>query len=113
MFRGRFRNRQVANDRDLTVALDVTITEELSLEGLAREIVNRVQNLRKNSGYEVTDRIEISLSSDDKIAAVIEAHGDYIMAETLGNNISLESGLEGDVEELNDGVSTVVKVHKI
>jgi isoleucyl-tRNA synthetase len=104
---------QVANDRDLTVALDVTITERLALEGLAREVVNRVQNLRKNSGFEVTDRIAIILSDDDKIAAVIKAHGDYIKAETLGDSIELATNLEGEEEELNDGVKTVVQVQKV
>lgn len=104
---------QVANDRDLTVALDVTITDDLALEGLAREIVNRVQNLRKNSGFEVTDRIAISLSDNVKIAAVNERHGDYIKAETLGDSIELVSNLDGEEEELNEGVKTVVKVQKV
>ena len=79
---------------------------------MAREVVNRVQNLRKNSGFEVTDRIVISLSEDEKIAAVIAAHGNYIKAETLGDRIDLLAGLDGEEEELNDGVKVVIKIAK-
>ncbi len=104
---------QVANDKDLTVALDVTISEELAAEGLAREIVNRVQNLRKNSDFNVTDRINIHILESEIINQVIDAHGEYIKNETLADNIYLESELEGEEIELTDSVSTIIKVERV
>ncbi|GLR18504.1 isoleucine--tRNA ligase [Portibacter lacus] len=103
---------QVANDRDLVVALDVTITEALGLEGLAREIVNRVQNMRKSSDFNVTDRINIGIAGSEVLSSVIEGHGAYIKAETLADAIELVESLEGEEDELNDGVMAVIKVSK-
>ncbi|MCL4107218.1 UNVERIFIED_CONTAM: hypothetical protein GTU68_033033 [Idotea baltica] len=103
---------QVANDRDLVVALDVTITEDLAKEGLAREIVNRVQNLRKSLDFNVTDRIGIRIKGEEVISSVIDIHGSYIKAETLADSITLDSGLKGVEDELNDGVMAVVEVAK-
>lgn len=73
----------VANQDDLTVALDITITEDLQQEGLARELVNRIQNLRKDSGFEVTDRIKITIAKSDKTDNAFNKFKDYICAETL------------------------------
>ncbi len=103
---------QVANDRDLTVALDVTVTEELQLEGLAREIVNRVQNQRKAIDLNITDRIAITLGSEEVIGRVVATHGKYIKDETLADAIVQSDAQAGEAEELNDGVKTIVSVQK-
>ena len=68
----------VANEGRLTVALDITVTEELRKEGLARELVNRIQNLRKNNGFDVTDKITVSVLSNDIIDATIAEFNTYI-----------------------------------
>ena len=82
---------KVATDGELTVALDVNVTPELAEEGLARELVSRIQHLRKDSGLEVTDRIDLTYASDDAAAlSAIRAHGDYIREETLANSLTLQ-----------------------
>ncbi|CAG5086195.1 isoleucine--tRNA ligase [Parvicella tangerina] len=83
----------VANDNDLTVALDVTLSDELREEGIAREFVNRIQNLRKDSGLEVTDRILLTIKSDEKINEAIKNNLDYICSETLADNLTLANEL--------------------
>lgn len=79
----------VASEGRLTVALEVTLTDELREEGIARELVNRIQNLRKDSGFEVTDRIAITLQHDPTIEATIARWGDYIASQTLATGVSL------------------------
>ena len=74
---------------DLTIALETTITEELLFEGLAREFVNRVQNMRKEAGFEVTDRIIIYAQASPNMSAAIENQSKYIKMETLCNEIKL------------------------
>ncbi len=102
----------VTSQDDLTVALDMTITDELLQEGLAREIVNRVQNLRKTGGFEVTDRIELLIEMNDKIKDAIEKFGDYICTETLATITKVEA-LEGvEAEELVEGVNVKLKIQK-
>ena len=82
---------QVASEGSLTVALDIEVTPELRREGLARELVNRIQNLRKSSGFEVTDRIHTVVYSDDAaLADALSAFGDYVKAQTLSLSIGLE-----------------------
>ncbi len=83
----------VANDNELTVALDVTISDALKEEGIAREFVNRIQNLRKDSGLEVTDRILLTIKSDEKINEAIKNNLDYICSETLADNLTLANEL--------------------
>ena len=105
----------VTSQDDLTVALDMTITDELMQEGLAREIVNRVQNLRKTGGFEVTDRIHISYANIDNnkaIDASIGTYGDYICTETLAT-INKEPALDDvEAEELVEGVNVKLKIQK-
>jgi isoleucyl-tRNA synthetase len=102
----------VTSQDDLTVALDMTITDELLQEGLAREIVNRVQNLRKTGGFEVTDRIELIIEKNDKTNTAIEQFGDYICTETLATITQVET-LDGvDAEELVEGVNVKLKIQK-
>lgn len=85
----------VATDTGLTVALDITITESLQHEGIARELVNRIQNLRKESGLEVTDRIALQVESRETLAPAIQDNLEYICAETLADSLEL-------VENVND-----------
>ena len=102
----------VTSQDDLTVALDMTITEELMQEGLAREIVNRVQNLRKTGGFEVTDRIELLIEKNDKINTAVAKYGDYICTETLAT-INKVDALEGvEAEELVEGVNVKLMIKK-
>jgi isoleucyl-tRNA synthetase len=79
----------VASEGGITVALDVTITDELYNEGLARELVNRIQNLRKDSGLEVTDKIALSILTDPLIKDAVTNNLKYICAETLAESIDL------------------------
>ena len=102
----------VTSQDDLTVALDMTITDELMQEGLAREIVNRVQNLRKTGGFEVTDRIELLIEKNEKTDASVEKFGDYICNETLATITKVEV-LEGvEAEELIEGVNVKLMIKK-
>lgn len=98
---------QVANLGKLTVALDIQITPELKKEGLSRELINRIQNLRKDKGFEVTDRINVAITQNTEIQEAVENNLSYICTEILANSIdfktvSLESGdtIEIDGEEL-------------
>jgi isoleucyl-tRNA synthetase len=102
----------VTSQDDLTVALDMTITDELMQEGLAREIVNRVQNLRKTGGFEVTDRIELLIEKNEKTDAAVEKFGDYICTETLAT-INKVDALEGvEAEELVEGINVKLMIKK-
>ena len=94
---------QVVSEQGLTVALDMTITEELEQEGLAREFVNRIQNLRKAKDFQVTDFIEVTVSHNDKIKLAIEAFNDYICGEILASKITFTQGFSSDENiELDD-----------
>ena len=102
----------VTSQDDFTVALDVTLTEDLLQEGLAREIVNRVQNLRKTGGFEVTDRIELLIEKNEKTDAAVAKFGDYICNETLATITEVDT-LEGvEAEELVEGVSVKLMIKK-
>ena len=79
----------VANDGALTVALDITVTDELRNEGFARELIKRIQNLRKESGFEITDRISIQLEHNEHIDRAVEAFGDYITSQVLADGITI------------------------
>ena len=83
----------VATEGQLTIALDIQISEELKREGVARELINRIQNLRKDSGFEVTDKIGVAIFADgaayDDIAAALEGYKDYIAAQTLALSVTL------------------------
>jgi isoleucyl-tRNA synthetase len=87
--RGPKDDRLIATERGVTVLLDTHLTDELILEGLSREIVNRVQKLRKDSGLQVTDRITLAVSVDGKLQEAVEAHRDYIARETLANDVQV------------------------
>jgi len=96
----------------LVVALDATITDELRAEGIARELVNRIQNLRKDTGLEVTDRIQIFLQKQDTLEKAVRANEVYIKAETLANEILFADNLQGE-EVVFDDIATKIVVEKI
>jgi isoleucyl-tRNA synthetase len=104
----------VANEGRLTVALDITISESLKQEGLARELVNRIQNIRKSNGFEITDKISIQLSENEEVATVLKEWSNYIMTQTLAERIELSDNLpEGtplDLEDM-DVLAVIRKVH--
>lgn len=81
----------VANEGSLTVALDVTVSDELKEEGIAREFINRIQNLRKDSGFDVTDKIHVLIENLDEIAGAVKKHSGYIGSQTLADHIGLAS----------------------
>ncbi|TCK67632.1 isoleucyl-tRNA synthetase [Winogradskyella wandonensis] len=102
----------VANEGALTVALDVTINEELRKEGIARELVNRIQNLRKDSGFEVTDRIDVQLQKDVNITAAVSANENYIKRETLTDDLKIVDNLNNGIEIVFDDVNTKLFIQK-
>ena len=103
----------VSSEGNLTVALDVTITEVLRSEGIARELVNRVQNLRKDSGLEVTDRIVLKVETNDAVKAAIIANQSYVCNEVLANEVIFESlgkdALTTDLVDKDDARIDLVK----
>jgi len=92
----------------LVVALDATITDELRAEGIARELVNRIQNLRKDTGLEVTDRIRIRLQQQDTLEKAVRTNEAYIKAETLANEILFADTLQGEEVAFDDIVTKIV-----
>ncbi|WP_254561893.1 isoleucine--tRNA ligase [Dyadobacter diqingensis] len=91
----------VASENGLTVALDITVTDELRLEGIARDFVNRVQNLRKDSGFEVTDKIRITLQNNDELlASAVTANREYICQEVQALDLNLVGDLNGSATEI-------------
>ncbi|WP_116125884.1 isoleucine--tRNA ligase [Lewinella sp. IMCC34183] len=91
---------KVATDGELTVALDVNVTPELAREGVARELVSRIQNLRKDSGLEVTDRIDLRLQTSADVREAVDAHRDYIMEETLADHLAFADDVAAEPFEL-------------
>lgn len=107
---------KVANNGQVTVALDVNLTEELRNEGLARELVNRIQNLRKDKGFEVTDRILVRIQQNSRLDNAIKNNLSYICSETLTNDLQLVQELQAvnsvtiEVDEL---ISTLISIEKL
>jgi len=102
----------VASQGSLTVALDVTINDDLRKEGIARELVNRIQNIRKESGYEVTDKIDIKILKDGLIENAVKSNLGYIKAETLTAELNFEDKLEKGTEIAFDEVNTKLFIEK-
>jgi len=102
----------VASQGGLTVALDVIIDEELRKEGIARELVNRIQNLRKDSGFEVIDRIDVQLQNNTQIAEAIASNEDYIKSETLTEDLKLIDNMDNGIEIAFDEVTTKLFIQK-
>ncbi|MDX1828483.1 MAG: isoleucine--tRNA ligase [Lutibacter sp.] len=103
----------VANQGGLTVALDVTITDELRNEGNARELVNRVQNLRKETGLDVTDKIQLVIQRNDILEQSIKANEQYIKNETLTSKLVFTETLEKGVEITFDNIKTKILIEKV
>ena len=103
----------VANANGLTVALDVTISEELRKEGVARELVNRIQNLRKDSGLEVTDKIKLTILNFENLQSSVEENKAYIMSETLTSEMVFVDSLTDGVEVEFDNIKSKILIHKI
>lgn len=103
----------VMSEAGTTVALDITIDEGLRYEGIARELVNRIQNLRKDSGLEVTDRIRLSVQKNEDLEKAINANKDYITSETLAEDLKLLENLEGGLEVIFDDIETQISLEKI
>jgi len=103
---------EVAQGHGLTVALDITLNETLVQEGNARELVNRIQNLRKDQGFEVTDSIIIELENHNELQVAVEQNKDYILSETLGISLEFKPTLEtGSVLEF-DQIKTKINIQK-
>ncbi|MDA3866493.1 MAG: isoleucine--tRNA ligase [Salinivirgaceae bacterium] len=106
----------VATDDKLTVALDVTINEELKREGIAREFVNRIQNMRKTEGFDVTDKINLYIEQHNLINDAVKDYSEYIAAQTLANSVSLSEtipGNKGQEVELDEDIKTTIFIEKI
>ncbi|MDR2621725.1 MAG: isoleucine--tRNA ligase [Dysgonamonadaceae bacterium] len=101
----------VANEDKLTVALDITVTEELKKEGIARELVNRIQNIRKSNGYEITDKIRVTIQPNPHVNEVVEEFKQYIANQVLANSVTLSGIHEGTELEL-DEFKLLVQVEK-
>ena len=102
----------VANEGALTVALDVTISDALKNEGIARELVNRIQNLRKDSGFEVTDRIDVKLQRDEQIKQAVDSNIEYIKTETLTEELEIIDQINNGIEIAFDDVNTKLFISK-
>ena len=100
----------VGNDGNLTVALDITQTDDLRNEGMARELVNRIQNLRKKGGLEITDRIRVSIEPNEAATKAVEAFGEYIARQVLADSIVMEQN-DGQEVEFDD-FSLNIKIDK-
>ena len=106
----------VTSEGKLTIALDINISQELKEEGIARELINRIQNFRKDSGFDVTDKITIEIQKNEVINSVIENYSDYIKTQTLSLNILLKDEVDlADAKfiEIYDKISTIVNINKI
>ena len=103
----------VASSGALTVALDVTVTEALKKEGIARELVNRIQNLRKESGFELTDKISVQFQNDEHIKNAIETNLDYIKTETLTDTLEIVANLDNGVDIAFDNITTKLFIEEL
>jgi isoleucyl-tRNA synthetase len=111
----------VANSNGITVALDITISEELKEEGIARELVNRIQNIRKDSGFEVTDKIKVHLQKNSdpsqseqakQLEKAVKANEDYIKSETLTETLVFEENIVNGTEIEFDDIKTKITITK-
>ena len=102
----------VANSGNITVALDITISDDLKKEGIARELVNRIQNIRKDSGFEVTDKIDVTLQKDGTVEEAVQQNIEYIKTETLTANLDLAEEVNNGLEVSFDEVTTRLLIKK-
>ncbi len=102
----------VANSNGITVALDIKISEELKQEGIARELVNRIQNIRKDSGFEVTDKIKVQIQRNGELEQAIKNNESYIKDETLTEELNFTDNLESGIEIEFDDIKTKILISK-
>ena len=96
------------------MALDITVTDELRLEGIARELVNRIQNVRKSKDFDITDRINVTIAPDERTDEAVKAYGDYIAHQVLANSIQVAPVDPATAVELDmDGWTLPVNVEKV
>ncbi len=101
----------VASEGNITVALDITLTDELRREGIARELINRIQNIRKESGFDVTDKVNITIEDHEAIRPAVESFRDYIATQTLAASVTLTNAPDGDnIQEVDLGEGMVVRI---
>ena len=103
---------QVATDKDITIALDISLTDTLKAEGLAREIVNRIQNIRKTQDFNVTDKIVVTIEAHESLKPVLSEFSDYISNEVLATGLSLSDNVAGDKIDLVDEIAVAIQVKK-
>ena len=106
----------VATEGSLTIALDINISDELKMEGIAREFINKIQNIRKDSGFEVTDRIVLKILKNKEINEAVETHRDYICTQTLAIQLELVDDLDSNIArtvEIDTGLETLLSVEKM
>ena len=96
----------------MTVALDININDDLKKEGIARELVNRIQNIRKESGFDVTDKIDIKILKDGLVEKAVESNMKYIMNETLTAELDFEEIMEEGTDVIFDEVNTKLFIQK-
>ncbi|MCX6322542.1 MAG: isoleucine--tRNA ligase [Bacteroidia bacterium] len=104
---------QVANDGKLTVALDITVSDDLRYEGIAREFVNRIQNIRKETGFDVTDKITVLIEDHDFIREAVTRHAAYIRSQTLATTVNLVNSFTGNNIREVDIDDTVIRISVI
>ena len=99
----------VSNDGNLTVALEIELNDELRNEGMARELISRIQNLRKETGLEITDRIHVTISPDEKVEKAVSGFGDYIKSQVLALDITLadNDGAEVEIDDMKISIKVV------
>ena len=102
----------VANNGVLTIALDIELTEALVEEGVARELINRIQNLRKSSGLEITDRIEVSIENREEVAGAVTHCNEYIASQVLATSLTMADGLTDGTEVEMDGYKLHIVIKK-
>ncbi|MFA5045376.1 MAG: isoleucine--tRNA ligase [Paludibacter sp.] len=103
----------VANEGKLTVALDITVNDDLLREGIARELVNRIQNIRKSNGYEIIDKISVEIESRDEINDAVAEYSNYIAIQTLANSVVLVDSLEDATELEFDEYKVKIRINKM
>jgi len=106
----------VANEGQLTVALDINVTNELKEEGIARELINRIQNMRKENGFDVTDKITIQIKKHTALNNAVKHHAHYIASQTLATKVDLvdqPDDKKAKTIELEEGVNTIITIQRI
>ena len=106
----------VATEGQLTIALDIEVTDALRCEGVARELINRIQNIRKDSGFDVTDKIKVEIVALDQIKGALTDFKDYICSQTLTQNLEVVTAISGDgvlETEIDENVKTSIRISKI